>query len=125
MIYERPGAPVGDWDRFEARKLGMAAARRMARSFGGDAGRAREAAIEEAAAALRVHPDRWSENARRAFTQWAPVLALIPDLASWGEGEKRAVAAILRAKGGAEESRYLRLMQAHPRLRQAVLRLGS
>ncbi|MBM3746150.1 MAG: hypothetical protein FJW34_10155 [Acidobacteria bacterium] len=125
MIYERPGSPVGDWDRFEARKLGMAAARRMARSFGGDARRAREAAIEEATAALGIHPNRWGDDARRAFTHWAPVLALIPDLARWSEAEKRAVAAILRAKGGAEESRYLRLMQAQPRLRRAVLRLGS
>ncbi len=113
MIYEAPGVKVGDWDRFEVRKLGMAVAR---------AGQIRS---EEVAATLEVSLDRWNEDERRAFSTWALVLALIPDLEQWSAAEKRAVAAIIRAKAGPDEARYLRLLQAHARLRRAVLALGS
>jgi hypothetical protein len=53
------------------------------------------------------------------------VLALIPDLGRWTPEEKRGVARILRAKTGPDESRYLRTMAGHRRLRQEILRLGS
>jgi hypothetical protein len=60
----------------------------------------------------------------RAQEAWALVLALIPDLGRWSAEEKRVVAQILRAKTGPDESRYLRLMSGHRRLRQAVLEFG-
>jgi hypothetical protein len=43
----------------------------------------------------------------------------------WTQEEKSAVAAILRAKQGANERQYLRLLQRHVKFRDAVLRLGS
>ncbi len=43
----------------------------------------------------------------------------------FAEDERLAVEAILRAKQGPAESRYLRLMQRHPRLRAALIALGS
>jgi hypothetical protein len=52
-------------------------------------------------------------------------LSLIPGLDQWTRQEKRAVADIVRAKQSGPESRYLRLMQRHPKLRAALLRLGS
>jgi len=125
MIYEAPGASVGEWDRFEVRKLGMAVARRVAARFGGDAERAREAAAQKVATALEVRPARWTRDEQWAFSRLAPALALVPDLARWNCGEKRAASAIIRAKAAPEESLYLRLLQAHDRLRAAWLRLGS
>ena len=125
MIYEPPGASVGEWDRFEVRKLGMAVARRTAARFAGDAARAREAATQEVAAALEVRTSGWNRDEQRAYSHLAPALALIPDLPRWNRAEKRAVTAIIRAKAAPEESRYLRLLQAHDRLRAAWLRLGS
>jgi len=113
VIYEAPGVRVGDWDRFEVRKLGLAVAR------------VPRAPAAEVAATLGVSVDRWKKSERRAFSNWALVLALIPDLERWSAPEKRAAAAIIRAKAGPDEARYLRLLQAHPRLRQAVLELGS
>jgi len=44
--------------------------------------------------------------------------------ASWSAAERAAVEAIVRAKGGPGEARYLHLMQRHPRLRAAVIELG-
>jgi hypothetical protein len=55
----------------------------------------------------------------------AAVLDLIPDLERWPKEEKAAAAKILRAKESGSEARYLHLMQRHPRLRAAFLKLGS
>ena len=113
VIYEAPGVSPGAWDKFEVRKLGMAVAR------------AGPVDADKVASLLGVNPDRWNPHERRAFSNWALVLALIPELERWSAAEKRAVAAIIRAKAGPDEIGYLRQLQAHPRLRQAVLALGS
>ena len=62
---------------------------------------------------------------RRAFSELALVLDLIPDLGRWSRPEKRAVAEIVSAKAGASESGYLRRLQRHARLRRELIRLGT
>jgi hypothetical protein len=52
-------------------------------------------------------------------------VSLIPDWAGWTTEEKLGAATIVEAKEGGSEARYLRLMQKHGRLREAVLELGS
>jgi hypothetical protein len=54
----------------------------------------------------------------------AQVLEMIPGRARWTDEEKRAAARILHAKQASEESRYLKEMQRHPRLRAAIIRAG-
>ena len=44
--------------------------------------------------------------------------------ARWTGEEKRAAARILQAKQASEESRYLKEMQRHSRLRAAIIRAG-
>lgn len=56
---------------------------------------------------------------------WPLVLSMIPDLSQWSRDEQARVAAIVEARMAGEESRYLRLMQRHKRLRTAILALGS
>ncbi len=116
---------AGSWDRFRVRNVGLAVQRRMAAEFGGDADRIRRASAERVERALGVRTAAWKEQERRAFTELALVLALIPDLARWNDDEKKALAAVARAKAGADESRYLRLLQRHPRLRDAIIKIGS
>jgi hypothetical protein len=55
---------------------------------------------------------------------WPEVFAAIGDFARWPLEERRAAAEIARAKSMPTETRYLRLLQRHPRLRAAVLKLG-
>jgi len=43
----------------------------------------------------------------------------------WNREERIAMEAIVRAKNGPDERRYLRLMQRHRRLRETLIRLGS
>ncbi|MEK7408713.1 MAG: hypothetical protein AAB225_26915, partial [Acidobacteriota bacterium] len=125
MVYEFPGTEQGAWDRFHVRRVGLAAARAMAEGFGGDLVRMRQKAVR--AARLRGGWDlgRWNDAERRVLAEWAPLLALLPGLGRSRAEDKQRLGAILRAKAGAEEADYLRLMQPHARLREAVIRLGS
>ena len=56
---------------------------------------------------------------------FAVALSLVEDLREWSNGERRALVSIIRAKAGSDESRYLKLMQKHARLRAAIIKLGS
>jgi hypothetical protein len=124
LIFDGTGASGGDWDRFLARNVGLAVQRRMATRFGGDAGGIRRASSAAAARALDADLAAWSRAERAAFAEWALALAPIPDLARWSKAEREGVIRIVRAKAAADESRYLRALRAHPRLRAAILALG-
>ena len=113
------------WDRFHVRNIALAVVRRMAREFGGDAARFRSVSQMRVATALGTAARRWSADEHRVFADLAPVLDLIPDLPRWPKGDRDAVAEVVRAKAGRLESRYLRVMQRHARLREALLHLGS
>jgi hypothetical protein len=117
--------PISPWDQFHVRKLGLAVNRRMARRFGGEAERIRGASTSSVARKLRVNPSRWKEGERKSFGSYALVLDLIPDLDRWSPQEKRDLVEVIRAKAGRTEVAYLRRMQRHRRLREALLELGS
>lgn len=118
-------AQGGLWDSFRIRNLGLAVQRRMASRFDGDARRMRRACSASVARALGVRVESWKEAEMRVFEEFACVLALIPDLSRWTVAEKRDAARIIRAKAGADESRYVRLLQGHARLRDEIIKIGS
>ena len=62
---------------------------------------------------------------RRAFSDFALVLDLVPGMSRWSREERRGVVEVVRAKTGRTERRYLALLQRHRRLREALIRLGS
>ena len=125
MIYGAPGADSTAWEGFHVRSLGLATARAMAAHFGGDLIEMRGKTIRWASRILEIPLSRWSEAERQALANWAPVLALIQDLDQWSVNEKNLLAGIIRAKAATEETRYLRLMQQHSRLRQACCEAAS
>lgn len=125
LLFETPPSPRSVWDRFHIRNLGLAVNRRMAARFNGDIAGVRARSAATVARALDVRTDDWQEDERLAFENLALVLALIPDLARWTDDEKRAIERIARLKGGADESRYVRLLQKHRRLRDAIIKIGS
>ena len=126
LIYEiHRRAHAGVWDRFHIRGLGLSVQRHMAKHFNGDAVKIRRASTEMLTHALNVRPSKWEETEQRAFADLALVLCLIPDLARWSVDEKRGVVNIIRAKAGADEARYLRLLQRHARLRHWIIKIGS
>lgn len=114
-----------DWDRFEVRQLGLSVQRLMSQVYGGEASRTRRESIRGVALTLGIDSSQWKESELRALGDLSLLLALIPDLQTWSADEKDLAANIIRAKAANEESRYLRLMQQHKRLRAAVIKLAS
>jgi hypothetical protein len=124
VIYELPGTPVGDWDHFSVRRVGLRVTERAAAEFNGDTFKMRAAATKQVAGALGVEPDEWREQERQALANFASVLALVDDLPRWTEAEKQTLARIIRAKATGNDAQYARLMQRHERLRAALIELG-
>jgi len=77
------------------------------------------------AKALGVNVTRWNAREQQAFSNFALELSLVPEIKNWSAAEKQAIVAIIRAKAGPDETRYLRLLQKHETLRTAFLRIGS
>jgi hypothetical protein len=125
VVYEMPGSQIGAWDRFQMRNIGFAVQRRMAEQFDGDAAKIRLTSKTRVAHALAVNPEAWSSLERRAFENYALVLALIPDLVRWMKDEKQDLVRVIRAKALSTESHYAHLLRDRTRLRSAMLRLGS
>jgi hypothetical protein len=115
VLYEAPAAEPGQWDTFTIRNVGIAATRALAARFGNDTDRMRQDAARFSARHFGID----------STSGLALVLSTIPDVAKWSSAEKKAVAGILQAKERSSEARYLRLMQRHARLREALLRPGS
>jgi hypothetical protein len=125
LLYEAPGTEHGRWDRWHVRNIGLAVNRRMRLESGGDAARDRKRAGRRVAAVIGRSAARIPRDAAKAFEDFALVLDLVSGLTRWTAIEKRAIVEIARAKVGRGERRYLRRLQSHARLRDALLRLGS
>ena len=118
LLYEME--PSRDWDRFHVRNIGIAVQRRMRKHYRGDPDEARRRTSSHVAELLAIRAP-----SGRAFENLALVLEAIPDLPRWTRAERAGLVAIVRAKEGNEEIPYLRLLQAHAKLRKALIRLGS
>ena len=125
MIFELDQLRVGDWDRFQVRNIGLAAQRRMAKSFKGDAEKLHNVAVETVTRGLRLRLRDWRPAELTVLQDLAVTLFLIPKLDQWTSGEKQSLIRIIRAKASADEALYLKLMQKHARLREAIITLGS
>jgi hypothetical protein len=89
--------------------------------FGADRKRASRVCASEAAARLGVaSPAHWSAAERRAWERWAPLVLLLPGLERWSADERRALAEVVRAKGGLRESEFVRRFDGHAKLRRAL-----
>lgn len=101
--------------------VGLAVTDFLAAHHGGEPDRGARACAREAAARLGAGPSAaWTRPERLAFERWAPLVLLLPGLARWSAPERRAIAAVIRAKGGDRESEFVRRFDAHAKLRAAV-----
>ncbi|HEY0408391.1 MAG TPA: hypothetical protein VGC89_21835 [Pyrinomonadaceae bacterium] len=126
LLYETPAAKHrGDWDGFHIRNIGLAIQRRMVERFDGLEQKMRRACVSRVARVLGAQTNNWNDDERRAFSDLALVLDLIPDLSRWSHEERQAVVRIVRAKAAAKELRYARLLQRHSKLRARLIEIGS
>jgi hypothetical protein len=117
--------PSSDWERFHIRNVALAVDRRMAREFGGDAQAIRRRSASSVERKLGIDASRWTDAARAAFQNLALVVDLVRGVPRWSSAEKASLARALRTKSAKEERRFLALLRGTPRLRKAILRLGS
>lgn len=113
------------WDNFEVRRIGFAMQRRMARDFGGKAQAMRQQSVAIVSEALGRNAGEWSPAQKAAIENLALVLAMIPGIKNWSSQQRNLTARIIRAKAGRDEAPYLKLMQKHAALRDALMKLGS
>jgi len=125
VFYEFGDGLPGQWDTFSTRRIGLAVQRRMAEEFDGDPEKLRWGTMEELSQDLQAEVGTWSPLEQSAFETFASVLSLAPELTQWTNLQKQALVDIIRAKGSADERKYLRLLQQHRQLKEIVLRLGS
>ncbi len=118
-------AERGPWDTFSTRNIGLQINRRMAREFASDHQKLRQASLAQTTRALNLNPAHWTPTQKQALENWSLALAQIPDLPRWTPAEKNQLIKIIRAKSAITEMPYLRQTQRHPRLREALLHLGS
>ena len=62
----------------------------------------------------------FTRDERAAWRRWSPFMLALPGLSRWSAAERRALARVVRAKGGRRESDFARLFDAHPRLTTAL-----
>jgi hypothetical protein len=106
--------------------VGLHVTRYVAERFGSDRERAASVCSAEAAALLGVRTMRsFAAGERLAWERWAPLVMVLPGARGWSAAEKRALVAVIRAKGGRRETGFVRLFDAHPKLRRAVRRLAQ
>ena len=98
----------------------------VTRAFGGDRGAAHAEAVARVARALdATDRRRWPPSERAAFERLAIVVGLVPELARWPTSERARLRDVMRAKGATSEARYLRVLDRHRRLRDALVALAS
>lgn len=125
MVLEIEKDEQGSWDQFKTRTITIAVQRMMHESFHGDADRFYSAARDWLGGVLEKF-EISSLGQKRSFSDFAVTLFLLRDEVNrWSESELILLNEVMEAKSGADESRYLRLMQNHSRLRSAFLTLGS
>jgi hypothetical protein len=125
MIFELDQTKTGDWDRFQLRNIGWAVQRRMSERFKGDADNMRQEAVARISKTLNIRAADLKKAALTALSDFAVALSLVDNLNSWSGAEKHLLKEIIKAKAARAESRYLKLMQKHNRLRRAMINLGS
>ncbi len=121
LVMETPQGPVLDTAALSAVLPDHVVAR-----HGGDRVRALRRALERLCACLPLgDPIGWPPDLRTALYLWALPLDLVDDLERWSAAERRALVALLKAKGEATETRHQLLLQRHARLRTAWARVAG
>jgi hypothetical protein len=106
--------------------IGLHISRLLATRFGAEREQGIRACAREAARLLDVRSfTGWSAGERLAWERWSPLVLALGGVERWPAADRRALAGVVRAKGGRRESDFVRLFDGHRRLRRAMLRLAA
>jgi hypothetical protein len=103
-------------------ELGLRIGDALAAKAGGKRERVLEQCSREAMRLTGVRSLRgFSPGERLAWQRWSPLVALVlKGVSRWSSAEKRALAQVMRAKGGRDESDFIARFAAHPKLECAL-----
>ncbi len=122
LTFDLDGEVDTQCDEIELSEIGLAVTRWIGREFDGDREAAGRWAVERARRDLGVRGlSKWPPDERRSFERLSVLMGLIPDLGKWSPTEKKSLVALMRAKGGISERRYIRAIRGHARLQTTLL----
>jgi len=99
----------GDCVPVNFENLGHAVTRFVREEFGGNRRKAERASVGRLSRLLDIRDvGAWSPTEHAALRRCAPVLVLLPGIEKWPVGEKRRLAAAIKAKGGQSQFDYVR-----------------
>ena len=106
--------------------IGLRVSHYLAEHAGAERERGMRACAHEAGRLLGVRStDGWSPDERLAWERWSPLVLTLSGVDRWSADDRRALVAVVRAKGGRRESDFVRLFDRHRALRRAVLQLAA
>jgi hypothetical protein len=106
--------------------VGLHISSHLAEHAGAERERGVRAAARDAARLLGARAMRaWTPAERLAWERWSPLVMCLPGVAGWPVEDRRALVAVVRAKGGPRESDFVGRFDAHRRLRGAILQLAA
>lgn len=110
---------------FPVDEVGLAVTDFLNRRFGSDRELAERTCADEAARLL-LGGDwrRFPAGERLAWRRLSPLALILPGLSRWPPADRRALAAIMRAKGSRFETTFVELFNRHARLHRALSALG-
>jgi hypothetical protein len=103
-------------------EVGWRIADAVAKLAGGERERVLEACSRETMRLTGVRSLRgYSAGERLAWQRWSPVVVFaLPGVSRWSPAQRRALARVIRAKGGRDETEFLARYAAHPKLERAL-----
>ncbi|MHC4427259.1 MAG: hypothetical protein ACYS0D_01460 [Planctomycetota bacterium] len=124
LACETDPSPAGASVLPELAEVALAVTRVIGERFRGDRDRALAWSRRRCARVLSVRDrSRWSDPESSAFDDLSLIVALLPGLEHWPGRDRRALAGLMRAKGGPREQDYLLRVRALPRLTEALAAL--
>lgn len=106
--------------------ISLAVTRHAASHYDGDRAAQAKWAERRVGRWLHVGDKRsWPATERQSFLRLCPLIALIPGPGSWSDRQKKSLIALMRAKGGPQERRFVLMLQRHRKLARALAALAS
>jgi len=103
---------------------GLAVADYLSLRHGSERARAEVDCAKTICGWLDIDQRKLPGNQRLWLRRWSPLIVSLGSVPGWSQNDKTALRAVLLAKGGQEESRYVLLFDRHRRLREALLKLS-
>ncbi|MCU0225237.1 MAG: hypothetical protein MUF27_14470 [Acidobacteria bacterium] len=103
----------------------LAVVRELAARGGADRERAVASCREDTIRLLGAAAFRgMTPGEKLALDRWAPLVCVLPGVERWPAADRRALAGVIRAKGGRRESEFVLRFDAHARLRRSLAALA-